>query len=310
MNPRRVVDRALTVAAVLGVVCLALTVLAPMMGVRLLVFRSGSMEPTIATGAIGVVLREPVGDVHVGDVVTVTAPGGARVTHRVVGTDGRILRLQGDANAAPDPQPYRPSTVDRLVAHVPLVGYVVGWATSGVGLLALTLLGAALLLLVLRPQLLAPEAMAPKSRHRRARARVGPTAALVVTVTGLVLLGPAQVRPGWSAWGDEATISAGYAAVTVAAPTLSCGTLQTMSTALTWTPVAGATGYRLHYGIAGATTETVGPAVTSKTFTSIGTGTFWAEAERTSGGNTWRSVVSNTKRYTVVLGAVGTCFDG
>jgi RNase H-fold protein (predicted Holliday junction resolvase) len=64
----------------------------------------------------------------------------------------------------------------------------------------------------------------------------------------------------------------------------------------------------LHYGSGGATTETVGAAVTSKTFSGIATsGVFSVQANINYGSTTWTSVASNAKNYTVVLVAVGIC---
>lgn len=310
----RLVDRALTVLACLGALCLAATVVAPMLGVHVLVVRSGSMEPTIATGSIVVGKRAPVDVVRVGDVVSVTSPTGRRVTHRVVDRAGDQLVLKGDANAVVDPAPYRTASVDRMVAHVPLAGYAVGAVTSRGGVLVLGTLALLLVALVVRPQLLGDPGSRSPGRRRAAKpvARRARTATLAtVALAGLLVLGPGQVRPGWSApWTDTAVATASYTSTTIAPATLTCGPLQLMSSTLTWAPVAGATGYRIHYGVAGATAETVGSGVTSKVFTVVSAGTFWVEAERTFGTTTWRSVISNKKLYTVVLGGIGTCLDG
>lgn len=222
---RRPADLALTVAAVLGVVCAVVVLAGPLFGVRMLVFRSGSMAPTITAGSLALAVSEPVGQARVGDVVAVLEADGSRVTHRVVKRDGGVLTLRGDANSADDPQTYSPATVDRVVAHVPAVGYGVAWATSPIGLL---LLAAGILLLAASatgrrtPTHRAEKPRAARSRTRT-RARTGVTTCLVLTtVVGLGVLGPGQVRPGWAAaWKDPVAITgATYTAVTVPKPTI------------------------------------------------------------------------------------------
>ncbi|MET0435153.1 MAG: signal peptidase I, partial [Cellulomonas sp.] len=119
----------LTVAALFGAVCLVLVVLVATLDLGVIVFRTGSMSPTIPTGAAALVRTTPADEVEVGDVVTVPAPvGDLPVTHRVVHTetldDGTTrLRLRGDANDAEDPFPYDVTEVRRVVASAPGVGY-------------------------------------------------------------------------------------------------------------------------------------------------------------------------------------------
>ncbi|MBN9157349.1 MAG: signal peptidase I [Microbacterium sp.] len=107
----------LWVAAVAGFVCIVLVILAFTAHITLILFRTGSMSPTIPAGSVAIVQQIPASEVHVGDVVTVDRPGQLPVTHRVrLIEDGpsaaaRLLTLRGDANAQDDPAPYPVSTV-------------------------------------------------------------------------------------------------------------------------------------------------------------------------------------------------------
>ncbi|WP_292722306.1 signal peptidase I [Microbacterium sp. 13-71-7] len=107
----------LWVAALAGLICIVLVVLAFTAHITLIMFRTGSMSPTIPAGSVAVVQQIPAAQVHVGDVVTVDRPGQLPVTHRVrVVEDGaspaqRLITLRGDANAQDDPAPYPVSTV-------------------------------------------------------------------------------------------------------------------------------------------------------------------------------------------------------
>lgn len=107
----------LWVAALAGLICIVLVVLAFVAHITLIMFRTGSMAPTIPTGSVAIVQQIPASQVHVGDVVTVDRPGELPITHRVrVVADGsapgeRLLTLRGDANAQDDVAPYPVSTV-------------------------------------------------------------------------------------------------------------------------------------------------------------------------------------------------------
>ena len=129
--------------------------------------------------------------------------------------------------------------------------------------------------------------------------------AVAVVGTTLMVATPAIAGP----WTDDVPITDSVlTAYTVPPPVVSCGTLTIGTTRLNWTAVPGATSYLLHYGTGGGTSETVGPAVLSKTFSGLITsGTFTVQAQIDYGSTTWTSASSNAKNYTVLLIAVGIC---
>ena len=128
---------ALTVAAVLGLAMAGVTVVAARAGVRPLVVRSGSMEPTIPTGSMVLVQRVAAAEIGVGDVVAVVRPDHTRVTHRVVDLERHgetaELTLKGDANDDVDPAPVSVVEADRLVRQVPGVGRLAAWLATAPG---------------------------------------------------------------------------------------------------------------------------------------------------------------------------------
>ncbi|KQY59143.1 hypothetical protein ASD11_06005 [Aeromicrobium sp. Root495] len=149
-------DRALTVGAVLGSLCLVAAIACAVLDVRPLVFRSGSMSPSIGTGALAFAKNVPAADLSKGEVVSVSTSSGDRVTHRIVsigqsGSGERPLQLKGDANKNPDAELYRVASADRVLFDIPLAGYAVSFLRSGAGLFLLGLLAAGLALVVLRP---------------------------------------------------------------------------------------------------------------------------------------------------------------
>ena len=121
----------LWVLALAGLVCIVLVVLAFTAHITLIMFRTGSMAPTIPAGSVAIVQQIPASQVHVGDVVTVDRPGELPITHRVrVVADGpqpgeRLLTLRGDANADDDLAPYPVSTVRIVRFSVPGIAPVI-----------------------------------------------------------------------------------------------------------------------------------------------------------------------------------------
>ncbi len=127
----RLADR-LTMGLVVGAsIAVMITLALVLAGVRPLIIRSGSMEPTYSVGDVVLVASEQAGDLRPGQVVTrFNAPEAAdSLTHRVqdVSVDDATVRVQtrGDANdtgeiwsAPADEQ------VGVVVASVPLIGFL------------------------------------------------------------------------------------------------------------------------------------------------------------------------------------------
>ncbi len=142
----RVGDAALTIASVCGAVCILLVALAFFFDVTLIMFKTGSMSPTMPTGTLAVVRETPAGKIAVGDVVTVSREDALPVTHRVTSVaDGptdrqRVMTLKGDANEAPDPAPYTVETVRKVAFAVPGLAFVIVWLSDPrvLGILAIS----------------------------------------------------------------------------------------------------------------------------------------------------------------------------
>jgi signal peptidase I len=148
---------ALTVSAVLGVVCLVTLAVCSVLGIRPLVVTSGSMSPTITTGSLVLARDTAATEVEVGDVVAVGLPAGGRVMHRVVhvvpagdGSGQTVLTLKGDANGTPDSQPYVVRRVGEVRLHVPWLGYPITWLSTPLGLVGLGATACGLLVFAFR----------------------------------------------------------------------------------------------------------------------------------------------------------------
>jgi signal peptidase len=139
-EPRRTVASViratlLNVAAAGGLVCIVLVVLAVVFNITLIMFKTGSMSPTIPTGSLAVVKEIPAQDARIGDVVTVDRPGELPITHRVVSarqaSNGFTqLVLRGDANPTNDPLPYTVKTVRIVLWSAPGLAYLIIWFSN------------------------------------------------------------------------------------------------------------------------------------------------------------------------------------
>jgi signal peptidase len=130
----------LLAALVAGLVMLA----APrVVGGQALIVTSGSMGSAVPVGSVVLVRPAPAAAVRVGDVLLMReGTDGTPVLHRVVErtvVNGRIsVRTKGDANPAPDPNPYRLGATAYLAAtDVPGLGYAIAALRSPPGLLGL-----------------------------------------------------------------------------------------------------------------------------------------------------------------------------
>ena len=160
----------LNIAAVLGAVCIALTLAALIFDITLIMFKTGSMSPTIPAGSLAIVREIPASEARVGDVVTVDRPGQLPVTHRVVaaepGADGQsVVTLRGDANPVDDPAPYTVSTVRLVMASIPGLAVAVVAMSNPLALGAVTVVVASFITWYFWPR--------SARRQRRARGRHG-----------------------------------------------------------------------------------------------------------------------------------------
>lgn len=123
-------DVLITTAGVAGLLGVVWILCAPLFGLSIVIFETGSMAPTMPEGAAALVRVIPAAEIEVGDVVTVDRAGSALpVTHRVVSVStasthpgGRSVTLKGDANAVPDLSPYDLTQAKLVVAAAPGVG--------------------------------------------------------------------------------------------------------------------------------------------------------------------------------------------
>lgn len=154
---RRLRETLLNIAAAGGAVCLIAVILAVAFNITLILFKTGSMSPTIPAGSLAVVREIPAADMKVGDVVTVDRPGKLPITHRIQsigpaeGT-ARTITMKGDANAEADPAPYVVERVRIVLWSVPGLAYPLAAAANPVVLGATTVCVAALVSWVLWPR--------------------------------------------------------------------------------------------------------------------------------------------------------------
>lgn len=105
---------------------------------KVLTVLSGSMEPTIKTGAIVVV--KPADDYKIGDIITFEPSTKTQppITHRI--NDIKVVGgipvyiTKGDANESPDIREIQKSEIlGKVLFDIPLVGYAVDFAKKPIG---------------------------------------------------------------------------------------------------------------------------------------------------------------------------------
>lgn len=108
-------------------------------GFRSFLVQSGSMEPSIMTGDI--IIVRPMSGYETNDVITFVNREGRTVTHRITGSGGQGKNMyyvtKGDANRAEDEDTVSFQQVaGKAVLVVPKLGFLVGFAKTGYGMLA------------------------------------------------------------------------------------------------------------------------------------------------------------------------------
>ncbi len=104
---------------------------------------SGSMSPTIKTGAI--VMVKPEADYQKGDIITFRVGKTAKdiVTHRIIDVKNGQFVTQGDANNVADTGSVRKSQIlGKVVFSIPYAGYVANSVHSKLGFILLILIPA------------------------------------------------------------------------------------------------------------------------------------------------------------------------
>jgi signal peptidase len=120
-------------------------------GWRLLIVKSGSMEPTIKTGSLIFVKKED--SYQKGDVVTfgpVTRPE-LLITHRIEEVidqeDRKFIKTKGDFNATADIDlSPMSSVVAKYHFGIPYIGYVIGFAQTQIGVVLLIIIPGTILI--------------------------------------------------------------------------------------------------------------------------------------------------------------------
>ncbi|GIW69135.1 signal peptidase I [Candidatus Parcubacteria bacterium] len=163
------------VGIVAGMGLLLLATQVPLFGelLRLRIVQSGSMSPAIPTGSL-VVIR-PSQSYEIGDVITFQTSG-ARVptTHRIIADEiiagRRFFITKGDANEDADTRRVSQSAVEgKVVLAVPYLGYILDFARTPLGFLAIIVVPA--LAIVLEEGRVLYEAW--RARRESSRSRVG-----------------------------------------------------------------------------------------------------------------------------------------
>jgi signal peptidase I len=296
----------LTCGAILGIVCLAVTLAATLFGVRVLVFESGSMEPAIGSGDVAVAREVAARDLAPGDIVSVRNQSGTRITHRIerIERDGEraTLWLKGDANPGLDPQPYAVTDADRVLLNVGELGPAIHAFSSRLGLLVASAAVLGLLALGFR------RTDTGSTGHRRSGAAVG-TGLLVVLVAGGLALGPSSTVRTLAAFTDSASAAGSVSTASIPAPTnFACTASLASGFRFSWSSVPGATSYTVSYTGGTANVSSTSFTLPGSLLGVGGAGDATVRANRAFGSpptTTWSSAPSVNIHYTYVLGVLG-----
>lgn len=120
-------------------------------GIKLLVVKSGSMEPTIKTGSL--VIDKHSSNYIVGDIITFKNRDKPleTTTHRIVGEDNqedvKLFTTQGDANNSSDSEKItQDQIIGKVFFKIPFFGYVVAFSRTLPGLIILIVIPATIII--------------------------------------------------------------------------------------------------------------------------------------------------------------------
>ena len=301
-------DLALTVGAVLGVVCIVATIAIVAFDMKPLVFRSGSMSPAIDTGALAYAKGTPVGDLKPGDIVSVENSSETRITHRITAIEPNgsraALTLKGDANEDADAVLYVVSSADRVLFSIPRAGYVVSWLSGPIGIFAGGLLVGLLSIVAFTPG---------RNRKRGGNKRDGAlVAVLAVGLAGLGGVSPIRAVSTEAYFVNPAKAgNAILTAHTVPAPgSFTCvpGNGNTLDFSWTWPATPNPTSFIIQFtGGPVSITETGNLRVASSGNINNQSGTVSIVATKNYGSTIWTSVPSATTHSYSFGGGTKSC---
>lgn len=302
-TPRRIHELLLTLGALAGLASIGLFIAGFAFGITPLIFKSGSMSPTIETGALAFARTVPASEVQVGDIVSVYDNQGVRITHRVEtveqqGNNLAIAQLRGDANPVTDPDPYVITEADRVFFSINRLGYVAVWLSGPSGLVLGAIAVGGLLYIAFRPRK-RPDEGEPRLDRQDAHGDSHAFKAIIaLTTVGLSVAGIANIGGTQAAFTGMAT--AGSISFTTAASfpkppaSMTCSDKGT-SVVLAWPGVATDT-FRII--VRNATNTTQPPLIRDVT----GLSTTLTLSDLPSGG----ILLSNTNYDVELHGLVGT----
>ncbi len=162
------------VAGIAGMLSILWLIASLVFGFSVIIFKTGSMAPTMPTGSAAITRWIPATQIKVGDVITVPVPGkDLPVTHRVVSVadfpavpGDRSVVLKGDDNLTPDLLPYTVGRVKLVIFSLPAAGTVIALAQTAPFIGLLTLVVAALMLWAFWPAGTAPSTTAASTTVR------------------------------------------------------------------------------------------------------------------------------------------------
>jgi signal peptidase len=144
----------LTIVLVLAVLLLVFTAFNPMKNYRFLRVMSGSMEPTIKTGAVVLIQKVAPESLRENDIITFGSAEDPNlsITHRLVKIEEKegetVFKTRGDANNSEDINEVSPADVQgKVIFSLPLLGYLAVFIKEPLGFGLLVVLPAILIII-------------------------------------------------------------------------------------------------------------------------------------------------------------------
>jgi len=143
-------------------------------GFRILIVKSGSMEPAIKTGSLILIQKQP--SYQIKDIVTYGSlvRKDTLVTHRITAQDTThsklLFTLKGDANKSPDLNGVPPSAIiGRMLFAIPYLGYLIAFVKTPIGISIFVIIPATIIIWEeiknIRSKLI-PQKKSPKKKRK------------------------------------------------------------------------------------------------------------------------------------------------